>query len=172
MRFETILDYVKLPYWKPKERITQDISVDKSAENTEPKGNLPPGVTDLAKIKPDPYTVIFDWLWNSQVRKIFTVEVDDDGLEPHTNAAIRESFTGETFDSKATRDFKVEVWKWKKFDICSDAIVAAAPTAREVHLYSYGNTAVLKSWACLEGLKRLKHASESYRLKLHILTLL
>jgi hypothetical protein len=91
----------------------------------------------------DPYIAVFQWLWNKGVRKIFTVEVDDEGDHPHSNAGIRDSLR-EDFLTDYSRDFQVEVWKWKKLDICSETILAAAPMAREIHLYSSGNTAALR----------------------------
>ncbi|KAK3385920.1 hypothetical protein B0H63DRAFT_544419 [Podospora didyma] len=99
---------------------------------------------------PDPYVGFFDWLWNNcEVRKIMTLDIDDDGPEPHTNAGIRAGLsTGE-------RDFGIEVWKWKKYDMCVDTIVKVAPKVRELHLFSRGNTAVLRGWSCRSGLAKL-----------------
>ncbi|KAK5988025.1 Intracellular serine protease-like protein [Cladobotryum mycophilum] len=83
------------------------------------------------------------------------------GPEPHSNAAIRRCLRGDKLDL----NFDISVWKWKKFDICSETIAIAAPTAREVWLYSNGNTAVLGSWACCSGLTKLLHLE---RLIVHI----
>lgn len=158
LEFETVLNFVKLPYWKPQSSRPQvdphDIPVED--DDTEEKEI---GQNTVQKIDPDPYKAIFEWLWESNVRKIFTVEVDDDGPEPHTNAAIRQSLRGEEPETKPTRDFDVEIWKWKKFDICSETIVTAASNVREIHLYSHGNTAVLRGWACSSGLARLQQVS-------------
>ena len=151
MRLESVLNLVKLPYWKPP-----------GAKLHRPKSQVPGALKtpDDPEIKPDPYISIFQWLWDDcEVQKIFTVDVDDEGQEPHTNAAIRQCLRGIDSKGKPTRDFKVEVWKWKKFDICSDTIFIAAPEAREVHLFSRGNTAVLRGWASETGLAKLKRAS-------------
>ena len=145
MLFESVLDFVKLPYWRPsmpKSAKPTAKPLDQAAQPTDPV--CEPEIS--TSVDPDPYTAIFDWLWSCKVRKIFTVEVNDDGPEPHTNASIREALRGGK-DGKATRNFEVEVWKWKKFDICCETVVTAAPDAREVHLYSHGNTAVLRGWA-------------------------
>lgn len=144
IRLESVLAFVKLPYWKPD-----------GAGLHRPKSRLGvPEITadvDASEIKPDPYVSIFEWLKaDCGVRKIFTVDVKDDGPEPHTNAAIR----------RCLRGLNVDVLNWKKFDLCSDTVFVAAPTAREVHLYSRGNTAVLQAWACESGLARLTQASK------------
>ncbi|GLA55820.1 hypothetical protein AnigIFM63604_002904 [Aspergillus niger] len=44
----------------------------------------------------------------------------------------------------------------QRFDICSDTIVRVAPGAKDVHLYSHGNTAILRSWASKTGIARLE----------------
>ncbi|BAE62354.1 unnamed protein product [Aspergillus oryzae RIB40] len=69
--------------------------------------------------------------------------------------AIRRCFTGWSCSEIPTDDFHVEVWKWKEHDICSDTIFTAAPSARDVYLYSSVNTAVLRGWASESGLCKL-----------------
>ncbi|KAL4893636.1 hypothetical protein BDV59DRAFT_201804 [Aspergillus ambiguus] len=136
MEFESVLDFVKLPYWNPKnEPVSQD-------------GASPDGGPC------NPYLGIFEWLWDRKVTKLFTVEVDDTGAQPHTNAAIRWALRG---NPEGSQDFHVEVFKWKKFDICCDTILRAAPESREVHLYSSGNVAVLRGWASGSELGKLKN---------------
>jgi hypothetical protein len=145
MRLETVLEFVRLPYWKPP-----------NAERYRSK--RAPNSSDSAvalKKFPDPYIGIFDWLWDEcNVRKIFCLEVDDGGPEPHTNRGIQRSLKYDE-DRVAVRDFEIEVWKWKKFDICVDMIATVAPKANEVHLFSSGNTAVLRGWSCRSGLAKL-----------------
>ncbi len=68
--------------------------------------------------------------------------VFDDGLLPHADASIGEALYG----------FKVEVWDWKRVDLCSDVIFESSPCVTEVSLYSSGNNAVLMGWASPEGL--------------------
>ncbi|KAJ0359424.1 hypothetical protein COL154_008338 [Colletotrichum chrysophilum] len=150
---------VTLPYWKPSE------DAETAAERTAPEvGQKSSDQSHKGRSQKsreqeaNPYPGIFDWLWDKGVRKIFTLDVDDDGPESHTNASIREALTG--LDSKdnavCPRDFRVEVWKWKKFDICAETVAIAAPEARRIHLYSHGNTAVLRGWATSNGLARLE----------------
>lgn len=90
--------------------------------------------------------IIFDWLSESKVSRIFKVIVVDDGPLPHSNQVIEDSLRG----------FKIETWDWKKVDISSDTVLAAASGARIVNLYSSGNSAVLKGWSCTDGLVKLK----------------
>jgi hypothetical protein len=150
MEFETILDCVTLPYWN--QLCHRSSHGRQSAEPVEESNNR-------ADMEVDPYRAIFDWLWESNVRKILSVEVDDSESEPHTNAGIRKAFRGEMTETDWARDFKVEVWKWKKFDLCSDTIAVSAPSVREVHLFSHGNTAVLKGWASKSGLAKLEQVA-------------
>jgi hypothetical protein len=171
MHFETVLDFVKLPYWKPQDRKVQDREPqDQKPQDQKPQDQKPQdqdvaggyrgGVgSDGAEVS-DPYTAVFQWLWDSGVRKIFTVEVNDNGPDPHTNASIRQSLRGWNPQTNSFQDFEVEVWKWKKFDICSETIFNAAPMASEVHLYSSGNTAVLRGWACSSGLPKLTNVRD------------
>lgn len=76
------------------------------------------------------------------MREIIRVMVFDDGLLPHADASIVEALYG----------FKVEVWDWKRVDLCSDVIYESSPCVTEVSLYSSGNNAVLMGWASSEGL--------------------
>ncbi|KAF4448952.1 Subtilisin-like protein [Fusarium austroafricanum] len=135
--FETILASVKLPYWNLQDRSAHQQQTSDQESSTEDKN---------AEQISDPYEGIFNWLRGSNVEKIFTVEVDDTGPEPHSNAVIR----------KCLRDFQVEVFKWKKYDICSETVYEAAPHAKEVHLYCRGNTAILRSWAFSPELHNMK----------------
>lgn len=61
---------------------------------------------------------------------------------------IRENAQG-TLESKSGNG--------KEIDMCSETILRAAPTVREVHLYSSGNTAVLRSWVYSPGLRSLSN---------------
>ncbi|OHF04298.1 hypothetical protein CORC01_00637 [Colletotrichum orchidophilum] len=140
MQLETVLEFVRLPNWKPN---GAELYRSKREQRPEP---------DTLGAFPDPYVGIFDWLWDEcKVRKIMTLEIDDSGPEPHTDAAIRAALQGPQLE----RDFGVEVWKWQKFDMHVGTIVAAVPRAREVHLFSYGNIAVLQGWSCRSGLAKL-----------------
>ncbi|WQF82580.1 Putative peptidase S8/S53 domain-containing protein [Colletotrichum destructivum] len=157
IRFETVLAFVKLPYWKAQEetRTADEVTAPGAGQNLSP--NLPSRDEGhkAQDHEANPYPAIFDWLWAKGVRKIFTLDVDDDGPEPHTNAAIRKALIGEDSGSKTARDFRVEVWKWKKFDICAETVAISASRAKEIHLYSHGNIAVLRGWATSVGLAQL-----------------
>ena len=143
LRLETVLEFVRLPKWKADGAV---IYRSKRKELAAPEATSPPAEF------PDPYVGLFDWLWDEcKVRKILTLEVDDMGSEPHTNRGIRASLRGPGME----RDFKIEVWKWKKFDMCVDTLVTVAPKVREVHLFSSGNTAVLRAWSARSGLGKL-----------------
>ena len=81
-------------------------------------------------------------------------------IMPGMDGCLLPLSTGSTFQDEFSQDFKIEIWKWKKFDICSETIVDAAPMAKEVHLCSSGNTAVLRSWACRSGLPKLSEVCD------------
>ncbi|KAF2010508.1 hypothetical protein BU24DRAFT_496494 [Aaosphaeria arxii CBS 175.79] len=152
MHFETILASVRLPYWNPQHRTTFPLSIFEYQAG-EITNTLAPAV--------DPYVGIFDWLRSRGVGKIFTVEVDDMGTEPHSNAAIRDCLRPEV--SKGSyKDLNIEVFNWKKHDICSHTVLAAAPNAREVYLYSSGNTAVLRGWAHSSDFGQMKNLEKIY----------
>jgi len=117
---------------------------DKSAMSSLPDATKPAarerfGLTDA--------NIVFQWLWDNGVRRIFKVIVIDDGEIPHSDQAIED----------ALKPFKIEIWDWKKIDICSETIVRAAEDcARIVYLYSSGNNAVLRGWSSESGLVKLK----------------
>ncbi|KAL7964342.1 hypothetical protein HDV63DRAFT_274884 [Trichoderma sp. SZMC 28014] len=145
IRFETVLDFVKLPYWCPEElHSMQSKDIQTVSQRQEDEQTM---ISERSSIN-GPYKLIFDWLREGQVRKIFTLEVDDNGANPHTNAAIRYCLRGSNLNNINSDFIDVQVWNWKKFDISADTVVAAAPNAQEVYLYSHGNTAVLVGWAC------------------------
>ncbi|EHK47858.1 hypothetical protein TRIATDRAFT_316834 [Trichoderma atroviride IMI 206040] len=139
LKFETTLEFVKLPYW--------------SSQQSSPLESQPSHNDKHSEL--DPYIHLFEWLWDSGTKKIFRLDIDDVGPEPHTNAGIREALKGNGLNK--SRDFEIEIWKWKKFDICTETVSFAAPEARHVHLWSSGNTAVLRGWASGSGLAKLQH---------------
>ncbi|KAK0667485.1 hypothetical protein QBC41DRAFT_395918 [Cercophora samala] len=148
MKLETVLESVCLPYWNPA-GAGRCLSRKDRLRSITPK----PLIGFL-----DPYVEVFDWLYKSaKVTKIFSLEVNDDGPSPHTNRGIRKALAGvDSEDDPPTRDFNIEVWKWKKFDISIDTIAKVAPQAHEVHLFSSGNKTVLQGWSCKDGLGQLK----------------
>ncbi|KAF4345848.1 intracellular serine protease [Fusarium beomiforme] len=88
---------------------------------------------------------IFDKLREKHVETILRVIVDDSAYPSHSDEAIE----------KALKDMSVEVWQWNKPDLCTEVILQAAPSAREVHLYWSGNNAVLRGWSEKGGLPML-----------------
>jgi hypothetical protein len=85
--------------------------------------------------------IIFDWLYKRGVRKILKVTVVDDEFPAHKDAAI----------VQCLQKFGVEIWDWKKIDICSEVICKATTVVREIYLYSSGNQSVLKGWSAPGG---------------------
>jgi hypothetical protein len=150
LKFEDSLQYVALP--KLRVELAPKIASPRSAVV------LAAGETDkaLTQEKPDRVGVtdskiVFNWLAKNGVKKIIRVIVLDDGDVAHSDEAIEECLT----------PFKIEVWDWKKPDICSETIFQAAPGVRVVHLYCTGNNAVLRSWSGNEGLAKLKKVGGS-----------
>ncbi len=97
-----------------------------------------PGPDSAKQTQPERFglsdaSIIFKWLWENNVRRVVVI---DDGETPHSNQVIEEALV----------DFKVEIWDWKKIDICSETIYRAAKDARVVYLYTSGNSAVLRGW--------------------------
>jgi hypothetical protein len=130
LKFETILRYVALPSisMDPSQSLSQsDFRQRKVAYDGR-------GRTD--------FSTIFDWLRDNGVKRILRVMVDDGKDPPHSDEAIE----------SALRDLNVEVWDWRRHDICSETIRRAAPNARVVYLYSSGNNAVLREWSGPDGL--------------------
>ena len=80
---------------------------------------------------------------------------------PHSDEAIE----------LALGSFKVEIWEWQKFDICSETIASAAPDVEQAHLYWSGNNAVLWGWSEAETLKRMKKWKKVYLHTTHVCTL-
>ncbi|KAF3223873.1 hypothetical protein TWF679_000306 [Orbilia oligospora] len=137
--FKSILEFVKLPGAPAREK-GSDRKLHKSSRNMKNSFNG------------DQYIKIFEWLEKEGVTKIFRVQVDEIGESlsfqtvPHSNFAIR----------SCLKPFDVEEFNWRKYDVCSETILEAAPNAKIVHLYSSGNTAVLRGWASPDGLCQLK----------------
>lgn len=94
---------------------------------------------------------VFWWLKKEKgVNSIFEIEVHDE-RKPHSDEnieAILRQFHG------------VKKLDWKKFDLCSQVIVNAAPDVEVMHLYWAGNNAVLRGWSEPEGLKQLGKLAE------------
>ena len=76
------------------------------------------------------------------MKKIVQIMVIDDGDPSHADASIEAALGG----------FDVEVWDWKRLDLCTEVICRATEVVREVSLYSTGNNAVLMGWMSPDGL--------------------
>ena len=126
--FETALCYVALP-----PRKGSHTTEDKIAES------------DFL----DTYKVVFDFLRDKKVKKIFKVTVNDLVGRPHNDDVI----------ITLAREFGVEQWDWKKLDISSETILDAAPLVRRVFLHSSGSFSALQGWACKQSLAKLTHVS-------------
>ena len=140
LAFESVLQYVAIP----------NLRVE----------NYPP---EIRKKQPfwnsdgrKDYLAIFDWLREKGVKRILRVVVEDDEERPHSDEVI----------FQALQSFDVENLDWRKFDICSDVIVDAVPSARKLKLHCKGNNAVLRSWCANNGLVRLSKASENQKIRL------
>lgn len=95
------------------------------------------------------YKILFDWLRKKDVRKILEIRVEDSGDIPVSDELIEDALQG----------FGLEIWDWKKKDLCSETIFRVAPDVREVFLYSSGNGAILRGWSCKDGLAKLRNVS-------------
>ncbi len=108
-------------------------------------------------IKPDgkgrsDMVFLFNFLRKKGVKRIIRVIVDDILDPAHSDEAIEKALGG----------LKVEVWDWRKIDLCTETILAAAPDAREVFLYWSSNNAVLRGWSEPGGLNLLKKLEKVY----------
>ncbi|KAI3325915.1 subtilisin-like protein [Xylariaceae sp. AK1471] len=137
VKFDDTLQYVDVPRItiEGTEAIANTSKARGTSTRADPNGN---GRTDLV--------FIFHWLRNKGVGTILKVVVDDLGSQAHGDEAIEE----------ATKDFGIEVWNWKKTDLCAEVIIVAAPGVKVVHLYWTGNNAVLRGWCDVGGLKKLE----------------
>ncbi|KAI1474288.1 subtilisin-like protein [Daldinia eschscholtzii] len=83
-----------------------------------------------------------------------TLKLHDLGRKAHGDEAIEKALNG----------FGVEIWNWKKRDLCFEVIANTAPNVKVINLYWSGNNAVLRGWCAEGGLKKLKALR-----KIHIL---
>ncbi|KAK4458238.1 intracellular serine protease [Cladorrhinum samala] len=136
LKFEDALQYVAIPAIKI-ESASEGSTGSTKQSIRDRLVNDGTGRRDLVQV--------FDGLRQKGVKTILKVVVDDTLVPPHTDEAIEE----------ALRNMDVEVWDWKKVDLCTEVIYNAAPGVREVHLYWGGNNAVLRGWSEQGGLKVL-----------------
>ncbi|KAI1122612.1 hypothetical protein F5Y10DRAFT_253766 [Nemania abortiva] len=129
LQFESILKYVALPKLG-----FNNYSSDIEDQHHDSRHSFRQELPDLRQV--------FQWLRENKVRRILKITVIDHGAPCHSDAAIEE----------ALADFNVEIWDWKKIDICTDVIANSTKLVRHVSLYSSGNNAVLLGWASPDGL--------------------
>lgn len=89
---------------------------------------------------------LFKFLRNKGVKRVICVIVEDTIDPAHSDEAIEQALKG----------LKMEIWDWKKFGLSTETILTAAPEARQVHLYSSGQNAVLRGWSEPHGLQLLE----------------
>ncbi|KAK3389075.1 hypothetical protein B0T20DRAFT_464739 [Sordaria brevicollis] len=133
-KFQEFLQYVAIPKMQISGSHTPTDGRTRQVEQS--------GRTDLS--------LVFDELRSSKgVKRVLKVVVDDtlQGFPPHSDETIESSL----------KNLAVEIWDWKRYDLCSEVIYNAAPKVREVYLYSTGNNAVLRSWSDQGGLRKLEH---------------
>ncbi|KAK3940099.1 hypothetical protein QBC46DRAFT_385990 [Diplogelasinospora grovesii] len=145
LQFESVLACVTLP------RLRVELSAGGGDESPSGDGAKPrvsglptsiPGSKSQKKGKGlNDLVAIFDWLRQKQVQKIKKVVVIDDGEPCHSDEAIED----------ALRGLDVEVWDWKRLDVCSEVIYNCAPNVREVSLYWSGSQATLLGWYSDQG---------------------
>jgi hypothetical protein len=141
LKFENCLQYVALP----KLRVERNVRIASPRKKRWAEGPAKSKELDCVGLTDAEY--IFAWLAEEKnVKKIIKIIVIDDGDVPHTEESIE----------KCLARFDIEIWDWRKFDISSETIYAAARDVRVVSLYSSGNNAVLREWSSENGLVRLK----------------
>jgi hypothetical protein len=135
VNFEDTLKYVLLPNIridKPPAAVSKFLS--RSTAKDTGKGR-------------DDYTVIFEWLRNKGVKRIFNLYIDDSEQPAHSDETIEKALQGIEV---------LKVWDWQRTDLSSEVIAKAAPNVSQVNLYWGGNNAVLRSWSESEGLNQLR----------------
>jgi hypothetical protein len=133
-QFEDVLQFVTLPSVQLEQKVVASRSImAKRAPKPDQKGR-----NDMV--------FFFDFLRRKGVRRVIHVLVEDTQYPFHSDEAIEKALGG----------LKVEIWDWKKPDLCIDTILIAAADVREVYLYWSGNNAILRSWSEPGGLALLK----------------
>ncbi|KAJ5950665.1 uncharacterized protein N7479_009078 [Penicillium vulpinum] len=81
-----------------------------------------------------------------RVRKIFKIVVDDLEKPAYSDATIENTMMGKG----------VEIWDWRKIDLCPALIRRVAPGVKHLSLYWSGNNVVLRGWSEQDGLVKLR----------------
>ncbi|KAL6873276.1 hypothetical protein HDV57DRAFT_504684 [Trichoderma longibrachiatum] len=146
LKFEDILQYVAIP------RLNVEVNMN-TANSKRSRGSGRSQRQDGDGRRDLCY--IFDRLRKRGVKTILKVIIDDSMTPAHSDEAIED----------ALKFMDVEIWDWKRIDLCSEVICRVAAKAREVNLYWSGNNAVLRGWSEEGGLKKLGELETVY---LHI----
>jgi hypothetical protein len=89
---------------------------------------------------------VFDLIRTKKVKKILRLTVTDNFERPCSDEVIEDCL----------RNFDIRYLDWRKYDLCIDVVLNAAPRVVELWLYSNSNNAVLRSWAASNGICYLK----------------
>lgn len=145
LQFEDVLQYVAVPQVRiVPEPESKSRPASQGEDHNRSRGSTE-GRTDLV--------LLFKWLRNDKkVKTILKVIVDDLQEPAHSDQAIEDALDGAG----------VEIWDWRKADLCSEVIYKVAPKARIVHLYWNGRNSILRGWSEAEGLAKLKNLEKVY----------
>ncbi|KAF4633297.1 hypothetical protein G7Y89_g4816 [Cudoniella acicularis] len=105
LKFEDVLQYVALPSMQL-EKKSSTSKLLRKLPNPDGKGR-----SDMV--------FLFNFLRNKRVKRVIRVIVDDTMEPAHSDEAIEKALGG----------LKVEIWDWRKIDLCTKTIVTAAPDA-------------------------------------------
>jgi len=113
--------------------------------------------------------ILFKLLRDKEVRHIVKLIVIDLEKPAHSDMSIENCLSG----------FKtIEIFDWRKIDICPQTIIKACPAVVELHLYWSGTNGILGAWSAIDGLATLprletvyihqKEVSKFFRRSLHV----
>ncbi|KAK6538519.1 hypothetical protein TWF694_010099 [Orbilia ellipsospora] len=141
LKLDSVLKYVALP----------KLSAKFGGNSNAKRKVLQKGLEDML--------VVFEWLSCQNVRKIIKVMVVDNGDVAHTDEVIE----------KCLRPFQIEIWDWKRVDLCADVVRnAAGSSIRELFLYSSGNNTVLTGWSSSVGFANAENFPKLKKVTLYI----
>ncbi|KAF8462775.1 peptidase S8/S53 domain-containing protein [Kalaharituber pfeilii] len=140
-QFESILQYVQIP------RLSLAPGEPSPSNTTETRKSRKAGLDGIGR--EDCHSILSYLAQTKGVRKIIELIVDDDQDPPHKDDII-----------VSLGSFDIEIFNWKKLDLCTETIYKAAPNANKIVLYSSGNNAVLRSWSSIDGLAGFPNLKE------------
>ncbi|KAH8586376.1 hypothetical protein B0O99DRAFT_695557 [Bisporella sp. PMI_857] len=157
LSFESVLACVTLPRLtveNPTEVIGDNENHLGGASQAESSSNQIGSTADSNAEGISDLVVVFSWLKDNHVRSVMKVVVIDDGTVSHSDEAIEE----------ALKSFDIEVWDWKKLDICSEVIQKVSKKIQDISLYWSGSNSTLLGWYSDEGFKNRKKFPELRRI--------